>query len=308
MAKATDSRSIILAVGARIESPNPFESGDAVFAPKILASASLPYKQPRPNQLTDGCWVRSNGDYTLIVQGLQQGIPYGMYPRLFLIWLCDEVHRTGNRIVTTGTSFWEFARKLNVDTSRGKRGPGRMMIEQIERTLDARFAFSMRREGDNQLRSSRDYLTVADHSDLFWDDRAPDQPSLFESTITLTDKFFKEITENYVPQDMRAINAIRARKSPLELDVLLWLTYRMYCLQRGNQSAIVTWPQLYLQFGCGFSRTRDFRAAFLEALKGVCSIYTDAKVNADEQGLFLSPSKPLVPAKYHSAGHSGRLI
>lgn len=302
MAKNNDAGSLIEAVGAMSSCPNPFDSGDAVITPRILASASLPYRAPRPEQLKDGCWIRTNGNYTLVVQGLQNGIPYGMYPRIFLIWLCDEVHRTKSRTISAGGSFLDFTRKLNIDSSRGKRGSGRLMIEQIEKTLDARFAFSMRSSSEGSLHSRRDFLSVSDGSDLFWNERAPGQGSLFESQITLTEKFFNEVMENFVPQDMRAINAIRARQSPLELDILLWLTYRMYCLQRSSRAALVTWEQLFVQFGCGFSRQRDFRAAFTSALKAVCALYQAARLAVDEEGLMLLPSKPMVPAKGYVQG------
>ena len=115
---------------------------DLVFGAKCLVSASLPYRKPLPDQLVDGAWIRKNGDYTLWIQGAPTlGLPYGAYPRLFVIWLTSEAIRTGSRHISTGRSFAEFCRKLHVDSSRGKKGAGKRMTEQAERLLASRAGF-----------------------------------------------------------------------------------------------------------------------------------------------------------------------
>jgi len=54
------------------------------------------------------------------------------------------------------------------------------------------------------------------------------------------------------------------------------------------------------QFGASINRAdldqavRDFRKAFLRALKLVLVVYPDAKVEINEQGLVLIPSRPHV--------------
>ena len=66
------------------EAPNPAEVDELGFGPKCLVAASLPYKKPDPDKLTEtnGCWVKTNGNYTLWVQGGPGGLPFGIYPRL----------------------------------------------------------------------------------------------------------------------------------------------------------------------------------------------------------------------------------
>ena len=49
-------------------------------------------------------------------------------------------------------------------------------------------------------------------------------PVLFESKIELGEKFFQEIIRNPVPLDMNILKALK--RSPLGLDLYLWLTYR----------------------------------------------------------------------------------
>lgn len=289
------------------QNPNPFETGDAGRAPKILAACSLPYKRPIITVVTPKgehekkdatTWERQNGDYSLLIQGGRQGIPYGIYPRLFLFWLCGEANRTGSPLISTGDSFADFCRQLQIDPSRGSRSPGGLMIQQTERLLDSRLMFYNRRESANMLASRGDFLQIAEKRELFWDARNPEQKTVFESVIQLSDAFHKELTEQFIPIDMRTIQFLRKRESSLELDILLWLSYRLYQLNATGRTAKVTWPQLYQQFGSSMARLRDFRnQSFLPALKTVCSLYPKADVAVQEDGVLLGPKSTLIPRK-----------
>lgn len=265
---------------------------ERTFGAKCLVSASLPYREPKPEQLENGAWVRRNGDYTLWLQGGPGGLPYGSYPRIFVIWLTTEAIRTGNRRISTGGTFSTFAKKLNIDRSRGKNGAGRRFIDQAERLLNSRALFITKPGGTSSstVRPGTDLLQFADEHSLFFEDR--DQQSLFSSEIVLTDKFFREITEHCIPLDMRAV--LPLQQAPLELDIYQWLAYRMFSL---TKKSYVTWNQLYLQFGSSYARPRAFRAAFIESLHNVLQVYPHANVEPTEKGLELSPSLTSVPKK-----------
>jgi hypothetical protein len=79
-------------------------------------------------------------------------------------------------------------------------------------------------------------LDVASDYQLWWHPRQPGQESLWQSTVTLGERFFAEIIERPVPVDMRALRALR--RSPLALDLYVWLTYRMSYLR---QPTAVPW-------------------------------------------------------------------
>jgi hypothetical protein len=81
-------------------------------------------------------------------------------------------------------------------------------------------------------------------------------------------------------------------KSPMALDIYVWLTYRMSYLRRDTT---IPWPALQAQFGADYERTRDFKTAFVEHLRKVLTVYPDAKVQPVEHGLVLHPSPPHVP-------------
>ena len=62
---------------------------------------------------------------------------------------------------------------------------------------------------------------VADKHEFWWNERKPDEPSLWKSKIELGEKFFNEIIRHPVPLDMNTLNALK-RCSP-GLDLYLWL-------------------------------------------------------------------------------------
>ena len=65
---------------------------------------------------------------------------------------------------------------------------------------------------------------VADHAEFWWNERKPNESSLWESKIYLGEQFFNEITRHPVPLDMNTLTALK--RSPLGLDLYLWLVYR----------------------------------------------------------------------------------
>ena len=70
-----------------------------------------------------------------------------------------------------------------------------------------------------------------------------------ESKIELGEDFFTEIIRCPIPIDLNTLRAMK--RSPLGLDLYLWLTYRTFGLKRPLR---LTWPLLYRQFGIDPSR------------------------------------------------------
>lgn len=141
---------------------------------------------------------------------------------------------------------------------------------------------------------------LADSYALWWNPQTPDQRSLFESRIHLSESFFKEIIDRPVPVDMRALKSLK--RSPLALDIYCWLTYRMSYLDR---RAEIPWGLLQLQFGSDYANSahgrRDFKRNFLLQLRKVKTIYREAKLDDQEHALILLPSKTHIP-KEQGAG------
>ena len=93
---------------------------------------------------------------------------------------------------------------------------------------------------------------IADLTDFWWNPRRPDQPSLWESKIQLSESFFNEIIRHPVPIDMNTLTALK--RSPLGLDLYLWLTYRTFALRAPLR---ITWKQVYHQFGVDPAKASD---------------------------------------------------
>jgi hypothetical protein len=104
-------------------------------------------------------------------------------------------------------------------------------------------------------------------------------------TPLLGHEFFDEITKSAVPIDRRALKVLK--RSPLALDIYVWLTYRMSYLRRPS---LIPWSALQGQFGAEYARLTDFRCRFLKALRLVLHVYPRARLRQSVRGLWLRPS------------------
>ena len=87
------------------------------------------------------------------------------------------------------------------------------------------------------------------------------------SHVVLSDRFYREATEAPVPLDLRVLRALR---SPFEIDIYVWLTWRFFRLRK---PVPIPWASLALQFGCGYATPRHFKKRFLGYLKSVIDYY-----------------------------------
>ena len=71
---------------------------------------------------------------------------------------------------------------------------------------------------------------VADRAEFWWDVKRPAAPVLWNSTIQLGEQFFNEIIAHPIPLDLNILKSLK--RSPLGLDLYLWLTYRTFGLKR----------------------------------------------------------------------------
>ena len=79
---------------------------------------------------------------------------------------------------------------------------------------------------------------MADRAAFWWNERKPDEQTLWESKIYLGESFFNEIIQHPVPIDMNTLTALK--RCALGLDLYLWLTYRTFTLRAPLR---LTWRQ-----------------------------------------------------------------
>ena len=74
---------------------------------------------------------------------------------------------------------------------------------------------------------------IADRTEFWWNERKPDEPTLWDSKIELSEKFSStRSSATRVPLDMNTLTALK--RSSLGLDLYLWLTYRTFTLRFGR--------------------------------------------------------------------------
>ena len=224
-----------------------------------------------------------------MVAGGGNKLPYGSLPRLLLAWVCSEAVRTQSRELLLGDSLSEFMRRLGIYSTSGDKHT--RLRNQMKRLFYSQVVLVYKDAHGERFVSSR----IADSGEFWWNARQPDQPALWESKIELGKKFFHEIMSNPVPINMKVLKAMK--RSPLGLDLYLWLTYRMFNLKRPFR---LTWPLLYRQFGVDPARASDqgtvdnFRRDCLRELTKLKTAWPDLHYRTVKGALLLSPSPPAI--------------
>jgi hypothetical protein len=226
-------------------------------------------------------YKRNNGhrSVTMLVDS-QIGFPYGKISRVIMAWVTTQAKLTGSPELTLGRSLNEFAKKLGLSISAGKRGDTTRLKEQATRLFSTVISIgnveSNRFEFSHTPRSEKDVL--------LW------RPGRWEGTITLSAPFYQHCLERAVPFDLRVMRELR---SPFSIDLYLWLTWRFFSLRR---STLVPWARLRTQFGPGYKDTGHFREVLGFCLRDVSMLYPAAKVVMEETGLRLYLNPPHVRA------------
>jgi hypothetical protein len=177
---------------------------------------------------------------------------------------------------------------LGLTPVTGKRGTAPRLRDQLHRLFSTtiRWTYTDERRG---RASGRGYVIAGEHH-LSWSSTDTAQAPLWSSSVILSQDFFDGITRSAVPVDLRALRLLR--RSPLALDIYVWLTYRMSYLRRPY---LIPWEALRNQFGADYGRPSDFRLKFLRALRLVLGVYPCARVQARDAGLFILPSPTHLP-------------
>lgn len=288
-----------------IEAEDAKKAGALGFMARALVNATLPYKDPkRP------IFERRNGQYVLrMMGGNDNGLPYGVYPRLLMSWITTEAVRTKSPELELGESLSAFLRDvLGLQRGGGKRGPNARVSEQMERlfstlitatyTGDRGRSFNLRnvlivdeasidRETalllDDAASGSPRRLAAGaksqagaqdgDEDDRLWTPQSREDVGRWKSRVVLSARFYQEIIERPVPIDLRAYRALRG--SPVAMDLYTWMTYRMSYIERSTRP--VPWEALMLQFGSDYAvdpndpkrAVREFRNKSFKPALGV---------------------------------------
>jgi hypothetical protein len=254
------------------------------------AQAALPHRRLKDDQT----WQINSDHVKLLIEPGRRaaevgdpiwvGVPYGSRARLIMLYLQTEALRTNSREIELGKSLRNWLNRLGIPIGGKSLKDVR---EQAERISRCRLTFHVQAAGRAGL-VNQNIMDTA----MFVDGADPAQGSLFLETAKLSETFYEQLRKHPVPLEEAAIRAIN--NNSMALDLYCWLAYRLHVLTGPRQ---VTWKALMGQFGGGYKEQFHFKPRFLENLSLAMAVYREAKVDIDEKGLTLRPSRPPVPQK-----------
>jgi hypothetical protein len=283
---------LMAAIGER--DPNDEERG---YIARMLVQACFPYRKIAGNEFS-----RSANNFRMTMMAPSDvGLPFGVMPRLIFMWMTREALFKKSRCLELGRSLTEFMMQLDLPLTGGKNGTITRLRDQMKRMASSTLSVTY----DNGRSWTLRQVGMIEEAEFWWEEKAKaakgEQQGLWNSTIILSESFFREITNKPVPFDMRVVQLIRERtQSPLALDLFLWLNYRLKYLNRPTD---IPWTKLQLQFGANYANTRqgrhEFKKEFLKQMDIVRWAFKKAAPSihelSDGQGIRLLPGESSVP-------------
>jgi len=284
---------------------------DVVFLARELILCTLPHSDPGDVR----SWSRTNGNLTLGIQpginhktGNSYGIPYGIIPRLILVWIVTEIIRTKSRRLDLGNRFADFLLKLGFDPSNGtgKRSDARRVREQMERLFHALISFAYSLKGEGRSGSAWLDMKVAPKGVLWWSDKDPEQTALFGSWIEVSEEFFNAVMNAPHPLDIRVLQHIK--DSSLGIDLYTILNREAYRAMKDDKPRFLAWEWLHEQTGNEYKNLDDFRRHALIQIKAIGEVHSGLFIKIQKgnkwhkSGLEISNlSRPSIPPKLAKA-------
>lgn len=248
---------------------------------------SLPHKKLADDQP----WEKKGHRVSLLVEPgrmkskgkmMLYGVPYGARARMILLYLQTQAVRTGSREIELGRSMREWLERMGVayggETAKALR-------EQAARIS----ACSLKFFWEDEDRGSEGWAAgrIVTSGLRFHAAGGEAQESLWEDRVELDTTFYQTLRKHPVPLLEAAIRQLRDRS--MSLDLYVWLAWRLHTLDRETP---ISWPALFGQFGEGYAQLRHFRPRFVDALGAAVAAYPEARVDVEEAGIRLRPSRP----------------
>lgn len=200
------------------------------------------------------------------------GYPYGSIPRLLLAWVTTEATRTKSHRLELGANLNSFmsALGLSANTGRGKRGDAKRLRDQMDRLFNANISFQYATKGERRSGAARLNMQIARKSVFWWSEKNPQQSVLWDSWIELTEEFYKAVTAEPLPLDVRILKHIK--QSPLAIDLYTILNREAYRASKGGKPRFLAWKWLQAQIGNEYGDSRNFRAKALIQIQHILDV------------------------------------
>ncbi len=258
---------------------------DLAYMAREFILCTLPHSDPGDVLF----WSRTNGNLTLGIQagvnkktGKSYGIPYGIIPRLVLVWMVTEIIRTKSRRLELGNRLADFLLKLGLDPSRGgERSDARRAREQMERLLHSIISFNASFKGKDCNGYAEENIQVAPRMVLWWSDKDPEQSALWGSWIEVSEDFYKAVMKAPHPLDIRVLRHIK--DSSLGIDLYTILNREAFRAMKDDKPRFLAWKWLHEQTGNEYRRLCDFRRDALVQVEAIIAVHP---------GLIIKQQKP----------------
>jgi hypothetical protein len=253
---------------------------------------SLPHKR----LADDAIWTKTGHRVRLLVEPGRSlhrdgsvtpiGVPFGSRARMILLYLQTQAVRTNSREVELGRSMREWLGRMGMSWG-GETG--KTLREQAKRIAHCSLKFYWENEGADGW-AKGGFVRSGLRFQIREDDKR--QADLWEDRVVLDEVFYDSLRQHPVPLRETALRELST--SSASLDLYIWLAYRLHTLQKPTP---VRWSALMHQFGGNYGRPSNFRPNFSKALAAAVVAYPDAKIERNDEGLILHPSRSPVAAK-----------
>lgn len=254
---------------------------------RLMTMCSLPHSDPGKDVPEI---VKRNGKYTLHIQpDPRHGYPYGIYPRLIMAYLTQEVQKRKQRTISLNDSVSAFMRELGITPHWGRKGSVPALVEQMLRLFSARIY--VEETGRNFER--RRNADVAHEYQLWWtskDEELDAKQPAFPSSVTLGETLYEEMLNHPIPFDKRLLAEIK--DSALGVDLYWWLTWRVSYMQKVT---VISWRELAEQLGADYSDPKEFARQARKQLARIHAVWRGLSYDTIRGRLKLNPCTPHVP-------------
>ena len=240
----------------------------------------MPFRDPGDEVRT---WERLNGNVHLKCNAGKPctrsravwfllGLPFGPKARMILMHINQQALQQKTPEIEIQNTLTKFVRRTLELAPHGRNM--RTVKEQLARLSAASIRLGVVKDGHAVTVNSQ-IVTAFD----IWFPKDDRQRVLWPSTIRLSLDYWESLKAHAVPLDEDHI--ARLSHSALALDIYAWLANRLHRIP-ANKPVTVSWPALHGQFGQGYARINNFRAAFRVALKEVLTLYKTARIDLNE--------------------------
>jgi hypothetical protein len=236
----------------------------------------------------DTYWSRKSGKFKIEIIGHKDyGIPHGQ-DILIILYLAIEAKRQNSRFIEVNF-YRDFMRMFGMDANSGRKY--QLVKDSVYRIKESKFSWKDVSVPENRQKGGG-FLYIDDY-DLYFDPKKPDQPSLFNQFILLSERFWFEINAFEIPFNLDAVRFLKGK--PAHLNFYIWLSFRVwYCYKNeGGRVSIPYWGEngLQQQMSSRIKARRDYRIQVKKWLNSVKKVWPECPCQIQGDALRINVSK-----------------